>query len=168
MNNMSQKLKLILLFAASVCVSAFSSSNASAQVIKPEDYSKEIKSPILDGDPFDLIILDDYNDNAIMKILPLAERPVQPFPEQGNLIFEFLEESETLLQVPYNRIVQYKTFNDLLIEEANAWLANKEYKKAFRNLLYVHDNGGSSDPEIVKSLPSKKSSLQFSMATRST
>ena len=137
-------LLLIGWFAVSV------TSDCRAQWIEPSD----LVSPLVDGEPFDLIKLNADGGNALIKIIPQLEPPGKPLPGTGTLIFEYADSSEDLLQVPYSSVEYYKTFNELLIEEANAWLEGSEYPKAFRNLLYVYDHGGKNDSKLVQSLRS--------------
>lgn len=123
-----------------------------AQVVEKVDLANAIKGPLLDEEPFDLIFLDEYNREAILKIVPLKETPRKPFPTQKMLIFEFHEDLDNLFQVPWQRVVEYKSYRDLVAEEGDRFLEVKDYPKAFRNYLYVYDNGGKEDPNIVKSL----------------
>ncbi len=124
--------------------------NCSAQWIEKAD----LVGPYVDEEPFDVLILNGEGDNAIFKIVPQTTPPTDPLPDRGMLVFEFAANSEDILQVPFASVESYKTFNELLIEEANGWLKKDEYSKAFRNLLYVYDHGGKSDAQLVKSLRS--------------
>ena len=134
---------LVMMLLAMVCVT----SSSEAQVIKRED----IEKPLLEGEPFDLIEMDAANKSVIIRIIAQPSVP-KPLPEQGDLIFEFLRDSESLLQTPYSSIVKYESFNDLLVEEANEFLDGKKYGLAFRNLLYVYDHGGKDDRQLVETL----------------
>ncbi len=115
---------------------------------------QDLVSPLVDGEPFDLLKLNKDGDNAYLKIVPQLNPPQRPFPAKGSFVFEYADGSSDLLQVPYSSIEFYKTFNELLIEEANGWLENNDYPKAFRNLLYVYDHGGKNDAQLVQSLRS--------------
>jgi hypothetical protein len=107
----------------------------------------------MDEEPFDLLYLDDKCDNAIIKIVPV-ENAKRPFPRQGQLRFEFREDSEFILQVPYEYIETFVPFNELLLEEAETLLDKRDYAGALRNLLHVYDNGGANDPQVAKRLQS--------------
>lgn len=137
---------LTCLLACVICIVG-SSESALAQVIKLSD----IEGPLLDEQPFDLLFLDKASDNVIIRIVPI-ENIKRPFPTEGDLKFEYREESEFVLKVPYKHIDKYVTFNELLLDEANRLLDNNEFAPALRNLLYVYDNGGSQNPEIVNQL----------------
>lgn len=121
--------------------------SAVAQIINRED----IEKPLLEGEPFDLIQLDDANNGALIRIVA-QENLTLPFPEQGDLVFEFLQDSEGLLQTPYRSIAKYEPFNDLVVDEAIEFLDSRQYGKAFRNLLYVYDRGGKNDRQLVETL----------------
>lgn len=125
------------------------SSQVHAQWIKAE----ELVGPFVDSEPFDVIYLNDDGDNAIMKVVPLGDKLKKgPLPDTGQLIFEYFAMGDDILEVPYSSIENIRTFNELLIEEAENWLKEKEYAKAFRNLLYVYDHGGKNDPKLVSAL----------------
>ncbi|MEM7455778.1 MAG: ABC transporter substrate-binding protein [Planctomycetota bacterium] len=150
---LNSRIAAVILFA----VSAVFSSNSLAQdperdLIKPEEYATKLASPLVEQDPFDLIFLDNDNDDMIMRIVPLLRPPAKPLPDRGMLRFEFKGESDNIFQVPWDHVVDYKTFNELLIEEADEWLNEGDYPRAFRNLLYVYDHGGQNDDRIVNSL----------------
>ena len=121
---------------------------ASGQIIQESD----IPSPILDEDPFDILFLDERNDNAIIKIEPNDAAMLTERPSKGTLIFEFREESESLLEVPWANITSYKPYRQLVLEEADRYIADGKYADAFRNLLYVSDNGGKNDPEVQEKI----------------
>ncbi|MBX3418474.1 MAG: hypothetical protein KF851_12790 [Pirellulaceae bacterium] len=95
---------------------------------------------LVDQEPFDRIFLDDFNERALIDIVPLVEIPTKPFPERGNLVFNLMDGSWPTLQVPYGNVVDYKTFSDLLSEEADQLTVAGNYAQAFRNLLYILDN----------------------------
>lgn len=127
----------------------FAVSPCAAQWIERSD----LVSPLIDGDPFDLIILNKNAGNAILKVLPLGDKvPQGNLPAAGVLTFEFFEDGEDILEVPWESVEQISRFKDLLIAEADDWKEKKEFPKAFRNLLWVYDHGGKSDPELVSSL----------------
>jgi tetratricopeptide (TPR) repeat protein len=117
------------------------------QVIMRED----LTYPLIENEPFDLLTLDRSNKGAVIRILP-PENLKLPLPERGDLVFEFAEDGELPLEVPYSAIVKYETFSDLLLEEANAMMDQGDLSRAFRNLLYVYDHGGKSKPEVDETL----------------
>ena len=107
--------------------------------------------PLIEQTPYDLIQLDELNGNVTLKLKPLNPPIREPYPE-GNLIFEAPELSDDRLQVPYANIAAYRSFQDLLRSEANRFIQRKEYGKAFRNLIYVYDNGGKKDRKLINLL----------------
>ncbi len=110
----------------------------------------DLRSPLLDGEPFDLIVLNENGENAVMKVAP----PDEPFsskpPDAGMYVFEFSDGER--FQVPYTSIDRYLAFNDLVLQEADAWLSERNFAGAFRNYLYVYDRGGKTQPRVVDSL----------------
>lgn len=148
--NQSKFTSRIIAIAFIVCAVMTPFASSKAQVVKRDG---DWPSPLLDEDPFDVLYLDDRSDNAIIKIVPPRELK-RPFPDEGQFLFEFAEESEFLLQVPYNNIADYVTFNDLLLSEAEDFLADRQYADALRNLLHVYDNGGAADEKVRRRLQS--------------
>ncbi|MFT5300354.1 MAG: peptide/nickel transport system substrate-binding protein [Mariniblastus sp.] len=136
-------LALAMAFVALV----FLPSQATAQVVERQD----LVGPFVDGDPFDVIYLNDKGDDAIMKVKPLGKGlPKTPYPDRGQLVFEFLNDDEDKYEVPYSSLKEIRTFQDLLLEEADQWVKEEEFPKAFRNLFYIYNNGGKEDPQMVK------------------
>ncbi|MEM9943932.1 MAG: ABC transporter substrate-binding protein [Planctomycetota bacterium] len=137
------KLFLLLLF-----VFAGLQTTASGQWIKNP---RDLRGPYVDSQPFDLIYLNDNGEDAILKVLPLKKVPEKPFAD-GILVFEYFAENEDQLEVPLSSVKEIKTYNELLIEEAQSWLRQKDYTKAFRNFLYVYDHGGKGNRELEQAL----------------
>lgn len=131
-------------FAVLFCVATTSFSAANAQVLKRDG---DWPTPLLDEDPFDVLYLDEKSDNAIIKIEP-PEKLKLPLPREGLFRFEYSEDAEFILQVPYPNIESYVTFNDLLLEEAEQFMDDGDFAAALRNFLHVYDNGGSGSSEL--------------------
>ncbi|MEL7496163.1 MAG: ABC transporter substrate-binding protein [Planctomycetota bacterium] len=137
--------------ALMLCGVLVQTEHANAQWLK-KGYS-ELKRPLIDGTPFDLLVLNKNGEEAILKIKPLGDAmPKFPLETRGQLIFELFAGLDEKLEVPYNSIERIETYNDLLVSEAEGWIDSKQYAKAFRNLLYVYDNGGKSDRQLVDTL----------------
>jgi hypothetical protein len=137
---------LVTLFAPLIALMTLTS-HVDAQWIEMQDISR----PIVENEPFDLLFLQ--TEGVVLKIVPLREPPGDPLPQSGNLVFEYFAESEGLLTVPFSEVRDYKTFKELLVDEAEAWMAEDQYGLAFRNLLWVYDHGGNADTQVVKLLP---------------
>jgi len=135
------------LIALLISWALLSSSQCFGQVIMRDD----IVVPLIENEPFDLITLDRSNKGAVVRIIP-PDNLQLPLPESGELVFEFAEDGELPLEVPYKAIVKYETFSDLLLAEANQMMDNGDLSRAFRNLLYVYDHGGKSRPEVSETL----------------
>lgn len=120
------------------------------QWIEPKDLS----GSYVDGEPFDVVFLTEDAEDAILKIKPLGSNlPQTPLPDRGKLVFQYFSGGDDeKFQVPFSSIKEIKTFHQLVIEEADQWLDEKEYAKALRNLLYVYDRGGKDDPQLVSTL----------------
>ena len=111
---------------------------------------KELPSPLVDSEPFDLIILNKRGDNAILKVKPLGTRlPEFPLSADGEVVFELFADFDERLNVPHGSVQEILTFNDLLLEESKKLVAEEKYSKAFRALLYLYDNGSEGDKKVV-------------------
>jgi tetratricopeptide (TPR) repeat protein len=108
----------------------------------------------VDGEPFDLLYLNEDGENAILKIAPLAKPPKNPLPDRGELVFAFPIDTDEKFEVPYTSIEKYTSFNKLLIAEADVWMKEKKFPEAFRNLFHVYNRGGKKDPAMVDALMS--------------
>lgn len=118
--------------------------------VKPagtDDYLKGLSATteLVEREPFDLVFLDEFNNKARMEVVPLLNPPSKPLPTEGVLVFEFIDNSVDLYEVPWKNVVDYKTYRDLLLEEAEQLIKEEKYARAYRNLLYVYDRGNSKD-----------------------
>ena len=113
----------------------------------------ELPKPLVDSEPFDLIILNERGDNAILKVRPLGKRmPDFPLAVGGTVVFEYVADFDERLDVPNSSIKEIQTFNQLIFEESQQLVKQKKYSQAFRSLLYLYDNGGKDDPEVVETM----------------
>lgn len=126
-----------------------------AQDSKPQKPKLEISpgiAQLVDRTPFDRVYLDEVNKFSTLDIIPPLEIPSDPLPTNGILVFSLVDNDEYKLEVPWGRVIDYKTFNDLLLEEAELLLEKENYARAFRNLLYVYDHGNQDDKQLKKQL----------------
>lgn len=119
---------------------------------KPQLEISPGNAQLVDKEPFDRIYLDEFNNFSTLDIIPLEVIPTKPYPGRGELVFEKVDFDEFKLQVPWNRVIDYKTFDQLLLDESELLLEQKNFSRAFRNLLYVYDNGSNRSPELRKQL----------------
>ncbi|MFO0528542.1 MAG: ABC transporter substrate-binding protein, partial [Planctomycetota bacterium] len=126
--------------------------NANPQNAKAQDSGPQIA--LIDREPFDRMKLDEFNKSKVYDIIPLANPPSRPLPETGELIFEPIsgDWQGELLVVGWEHVVEYETFNMLLLKEADELIQQKNFSEAYRHILYVYDNGNSGDREIIKKL----------------
>ena len=128
-----------------------SCNQANAQWLK--NGKSELPAPLVDSDPFDLIILNDRGEDAILKVQPLGKRmPKFPLKVGGSVVFTFVADFDETLEVPNNSIKEIQTFNQLLLEESDKLVRAEKYREAFRTLLYLYDNGGENDDSLVKTM----------------
>lgn len=104
---------------------------------------------LVEREPFDRIYLDAFNSFATMDIVPLLNPPSKPIPRDGNLIFDLPEDSLNQYIVPWINVIDFKTYNELVLEEADELVAKGEYARAFRNLMRVHDRSRVRDASLM-------------------
>ena len=115
----------------------------------------ELPKPLVDSDPFDLIILNEKGDNAVLKVKPLGDRmPEFPLKVGEVVVFDYFADFDERLDVPNSSVKEILSFNQLLLEESEELVDQKKYSEAFRSLLYLYDNGGENDTELVKTMRS--------------
>ena len=119
---------------------------------KPKLEISPIAAQLVDKEPFDRVYLNKDNQFATLDIVPPEKIPSKPLPERGALEFEWVEDDEYRFEVPWGDVIDYKTFNELLLEEAQLLLTEKDYSRSFRNLLFVFDHGGKGDAQLEQSL----------------
>lgn len=132
----------IALLAACLCVSVLMPTTGLAQDAPPSAEEGEVldrslsEMTIGEREPFDRIHLNPANDNAILEVQPL-ELPggkVPETPPTGEwLRFRLLDpnRSEYLYEVPWNVIVKVERYPDMLLEEAKAYVEQRNFDKAF-------------------------------------
>ncbi|HMP81052.1 MAG TPA: hypothetical protein PKD54_16475, partial [Pirellulaceae bacterium] len=104
---------------------------------------------LVERDPFDRIYLDEFNKFATLDIVPLLNPPSRPLPREGSLIFDLPEDSLNQYIVPWANVINFKTYNELLLEEADTLVEQQDYARAFRYLMRVHDREGGRNAAVV-------------------
>ncbi len=120
------------------------------------------EKPLVDQEPFDVLLLDQLNEFAQLKVLPIKKTafalnlpvPEKPFDfnDQGTLKFQLVEFEEKYWQVPWRNLEGVKLFEDLLLEEANTLLNAAKYDVCFRTLLYLKNYSSMSNSIELRQL----------------
>lgn len=151
-NSLLSVASTVLAIAVGIAM-ATSCNDANAQWLKKG--KSELPTPLVDSDPFDLIILNERGDNAILKVQPLGDQlPQFPLARDGAVVFELFADFDERLDVPNASIKEIQTFNQLLLDESQELIKQKQYSRAFRSLLFLYDNGGDVDPNLVETMRS--------------
>ena len=80
-------------------VVTISCNQANAQWLKKG--KQELPKPLVDSEPFDLIILNDRGGNAILKVKPLGSQlPDFPLSAKGAVAFDLFADFDERLDVP--------------------------------------------------------------------
>jgi hypothetical protein len=150
-NNFQLEARTLRFAAVVIAITVCFGSAANAQWLK--DGKNELPSPIVDSEPFDLLFLNENGDDAILKVKPFGDKlPSFPLESRGVVVFELFADFDEKLEVPNRSVLKIETFHDLLLAEARAWVSDGKYRTAFRNLLYLYDNQGDVDAELVETM----------------
>ena len=87
---------------------------------------------LVDRPPFDQVILDEANDNAVIDVAPLdfpGRRP--PAQPSGKLKVEWLNKPGEPIEIPWQNISRIRLYEEMLLEEARRLTAAKEFDDAF-------------------------------------
>ena len=87
---------------------------------------------LVDRAPFDQIMLDEANHNAVLQVAPLnlPNRQV-PAKPTGILTVELLDHPGEAFEVPWDNIVKLRFYEQALLEEAQKLTADGKYDEAF-------------------------------------
>src|SRR5689334_5409860 len=93
-------------------------------------------TPLWEEDPFDRIILNADNQNAVLKVepLPFAGRRVPPkasWAGMAPLQFQLVDRGMQQFEVAYTAIDRIELFEQILLDEATKLAASGKYDDAF-------------------------------------
>ena len=100
------------------------------------------KIPIFDQEPHDKIYLDDLNDNAVLKVIPL-EFPHRRVPREqpsGNLAFQYLDQPNKSYKVDWSRIRKIELFEEMILAEANRLTKRRKFDDAYWHIDFLLNN----------------------------
>ncbi|MBL8888630.1 MAG: hypothetical protein JNL67_01540 [Planctomycetaceae bacterium] len=113
------------------------------------DYFKYDSRPIIDRDPFDLLIFSNGQSYEIMPLnLPLGEA----LPRRGKILFKLLEEPDGTITyaAPWNMVAEVRSFASIALEVAKRLEAKNDLSEAYRyyNYLLSHPMFEGRRPQI--------------------
>ncbi len=113
------------------------------------DYFKYDSRPIIDRDPFDLLI---FSGGQSYEILPLGLPVGEPLPRRGKALFKLLEEPDATITyaAPWNMVAEVRPFSGIILEVAKRLEAKNELSEAYRyyNYLMSHPMFEGRRPQI--------------------
>ncbi|MBN2473031.1 MAG: hypothetical protein JXB62_00385 [Pirellulales bacterium] len=113
-----------------MCIGAFSAWPAGAQ------------TPLFESEPYDLITLDKYNDNKVLKVEPLdlpGRRVPEKQPPRGRLEIRLVDEPESLYDVQWHMIEKIELFEELVLAEANRLVTAGELEEAYDCFRFLEE-----------------------------
>lgn len=113
------------------------------------DYFKFDSRPIIDRDPFDLLI---FSGGQSYEILPLGLPFGEALPRRGKALFKLMEEPDATITyaAPWNMIAEVRPFSGIILEVAKRLEAKNELSEAYRyyNYLMNHPMFEGRRPQI--------------------
>ncbi|MCA9185743.1 MAG: hypothetical protein KDA99_08990, partial [Planctomycetales bacterium] len=110
---------------------SFALSNAPAQTTELAIYEEE---------PFDRITLDAANKNAVIEVFPVdfpdGKIPESP-PADAQLRIRLLSRPAEQYDVAWGAIAKYETFPDVVLDEANKLVGQKQFDEAYRCFAWL-------------------------------
>lgn len=98
------------------------------------------EQPLYEEDPYDQITLDAFNNNEIVKIVPLDLPNRQP-PPRGKpgdkLVIRRVESPDKEYTVQWRSIAKLELFEQLVLNKANELVADKRFEEAFDYFSYL-------------------------------
>ncbi|MDP1562075.1 MAG: ABC transporter substrate-binding protein, partial [Pirellulaceae bacterium] len=100
------------------------------------DYFKFDSRPIIDRDPFDLLI---FSGGQSYEILPLGLPFGEALPRRGKALFKLMEEPDATITyaAPWNMIAEVRPFSGIILEVAKRLEAKNELSEAYRYYNYL-------------------------------
>ncbi len=99
--------------------------------------------PLFQQEPYDEIVLDELNDNAVLQVFPLDfpdRRKPDPFPKGGKIEVRLLDRPESRYEVLWNSIEHIFLFNELVLKKANELVKLGRLDEAYDYFDYLLEN----------------------------
>lgn len=105
--------------------------------------AQDDSSLMIDRAPFDRVILNAENDNAVIDVVLLElpdHRLPDPLPQNGTLQLRRLSHPTLLYNLEWKSIAQIKLYEQLVLEEALSLSNAGKSLEAFQTLQFLHKN----------------------------
>jgi len=103
--------------------------------------------PLFEQEPYDQITLDEHNENAVLKVMPLGfpnRRVPDPLPKGGKLNVRLLERPDSVYEVQWHSIARVELFNDLVLNKAKEIVQAGRLDEAYEYFRFLLEH----DPEL--------------------
>ncbi len=111
-----------------------------APLLESEVPLPEPEAPLFEQDPYDVITLDEHNENAVLQVRPLDfpdRRVPDPFPKRGRLQVRKREEPETLYEIEWPSIARIELFEELVLKEAKELVQERRLGEAYNYFNFL-------------------------------
>jgi len=112
-----------------------------------EKAEPESSLPLYQQDAYDIVTLDELNDNLVFKVLPLDlpnRRVPEPLPRSGQLKVRRLDDLDSEYVILWTSIARIQLFHELVLDEANELVRSGELGRAYDYFQFLVD----ADPEL--------------------
>ena len=108
---------------------------------KPAPPPKPVEPPkaLIDRDPFDRLILDAANKNAVVEVQALPFRRM-PGNREDSIRVRLVSAPDKQYDVSWKAIEEIKFFEEILMEEGERLMKEAKYNEAFEYLDFVRHN----------------------------
>ncbi len=103
--------------------------------------------PLYQQPPYDVITLDEHNDNRVLKVFPLDlpdRRKPDPLPIRGQITVRKIDEPESEYVILWNSVERIDLFHELVLAQADELVGSGEFERAYDYFEYLRDN----DPQL--------------------
>ncbi len=126
---------------ALLCLAAALASAQDAEDAEDEEELQPAKAPVelMDREPFDQLTLTAANGNVVVDILPLETPPVN-LQSTDRLRVRLVKYPDQEYEVTWENVASYRSYHQLVFDEAQRLVREKKYSAAFRNFDYLLKN----------------------------
>ncbi|MEY4179194.1 MAG: hypothetical protein RLY70_2768 [Planctomycetota bacterium] len=99
----------------------------------------EIPSRLVDRDPFDRLVLDGANQNAVIEVFPIPElRGAAKLDRTRPLRVRLISRPTQLYELNWSAVARIESHEEILVAEAEKLTAEKRFEEAFEYLDAIH------------------------------
>jgi ABC-type transport system substrate-binding protein len=98
--------------------------------------------PVYEEIPYDVVTLNDLNDNARIETKPIdfpGRRPPDPFPRSGDLRVRLIDQPGEDFLIEWRGIEKIDTFEQLILQDANEKVARGRLEESYDYFVFLYE-----------------------------